>query len=83
MDSNNKGVERWKDIQVKYEESQNIITKQLGMIDQLNKNINELKEVNNQLEYSWANKYADDTKEKQSQISKLKKQIDETVQEMT
>ena len=64
MDSNNKGVERWKDMQVKYEESQNIINKQLTVIEELNKNINSLKDVNNQLEFSWSNKYAEDNKEK-------------------
>jgi hypothetical protein len=36
MNSNNKGMERWKDLQIKYEQSQDVITKQLGAIDELN-----------------------------------------------
>lgn len=54
MNTNNKGMERWQDMQKKYEESQAVITKQLTAIDEFSKKISDLKDVNNQLEYSWA-----------------------------
>jgi hypothetical protein len=53
MDSNSKGMDRWQEIQRKYEEGQNVITKQLIVMDELNQKLTALKEVNNQLEYSW------------------------------
>ena len=56
MNSNTKGMDRWEDIQKKYEESQAVITKQLAAIDELNKKISALKDVNNQLEQTWGQK---------------------------
>lgn len=79
MNSNNKGMERWQDIQVKYEESQAIITKQLKVIDDLNKQIVSLKEVNNQIEYSWNCKYVDDLKKKEDQILEIQRDNQNTL----
>lgn len=80
MDSNNKGVERWQDIQKKYEHSQGIVTKQITMIEELNEQIQKLKDVNSQVEYSWNNKYTDDMKRKDDEMRmqemRLQKQIE-------
>lgn len=57
MNSNNKGMERWQDMQKKYEESQTVISKQLLAIDEFNTKVSNLKDINNQLEYTWAQKY--------------------------
>jgi hypothetical protein len=54
MNSNNKGMERWQDMQKKYEESQTVITKQLLAIDEFNTKVSNLKDINNQLEYTWS-----------------------------
>ena len=70
MNSNTKGMDRWEDIQKKYEESQAVITKQLAAIDELNKKISALKDVNNQLEYTWGQKYQDDMAKKDRDIAK-------------
>ena len=47
MNSNSKGMERWKDMQVKYEDSQTLINKQLSAIETLNSKISDLRDVNN------------------------------------
>lgn len=54
MSQNNKSVERWEDMQRKYEESQAKLSKQLEAIEGLNQQILKLKDVNNQIEYSWS-----------------------------
>ena len=63
-------MDRWQDIQSKYEESQDVITKQLAAIDELNHKISALKDVNNQLEYTWGQKYQDDISKKDKEITK-------------
>ena len=63
-------MDRWQDIQSKYEESQDVITKQLAAIDELNHKISALKDVNNQLEYTWGQKYQDDIAKKDKEITK-------------
>ena len=72
MASNTKGMERWQEIQKKYEESQDVINKQLSAIDQLNQKISALKDINNQLEYTWGQKYQDDIAKKVTQLDCLK-----------
>lgn len=47
-----------------------MITKQLSAIDELNQKISALKDVNNQLEYTWGQKYQDDIAKKDRDISK-------------
>ena len=82
MNQNNKGVERWQEIQIKYEESQTIINRQLVIIDDLNKNISSLKDVNNQIEYNWNSKYIEDTGKKDATIAKMEKEFKEFEIEM-
>ena len=47
MDTKSRNVDKWVDHQKKYEESQEIISKQLIAIDELNKKITDLKDVYN------------------------------------
>jgi hypothetical protein len=72
MDSNSKGMDRWQEIQRKYEDGQSVITRQLSVIDELNQKITALKEVNNQLEYSWGQKYQEDINKKDKEIKAAK-----------
>lgn len=74
MNSNNKGMERWQDMQKKYEESQTVITKQLLVIDELNTKVSNLKDINNQLEYTWSQKYQDDISKKDKELGVLKQE---------
>lgn len=82
MDSNNSGMERWQDIQKKYEQGQSVITKQLTVIDELNQKVNALKEVNNQLEYSWGNKYQEDIAKKDRENKKDRDEAIEKISEV-
>ena len=77
MDSNSKGMDRWQEQQKKYEESQGIITKQLQVIDELNQKLSELKDVNNQIEFTWGQKYQDDLAKKDSEMRQLKQEFAE------
>ena len=43
--------------QKKFEEASVMITRQSSMIEELNKQVERLKEINTQLEYSWDQKY--------------------------
>lgn len=74
MNSNNTGVARWQSIQQKYEESQFVITKQLTALEELNQKVSQLKDVNNQLEYTWGQKYQDDMAAKDKAVAKVKKE---------
>lgn len=68
MNANTKGMDRWQEQQKKYDESQAIITRQLQAIDELNQKLSDLKDVNNQLEYTWGQKYQDDLAKKDAEI---------------
>lgn len=83
MNSNAKGMDRWQEQQKKYEESQGIITKQLQVIDELNQKLSELKDVNNQIEYTWGQKYQEDQAKKDAEMRQLKQEFAEKEQKIT
>jgi phosphoglycerate-specific signal transduction histidine kinase len=70
-------MERWQEIQRKYEDGQDVITKQLSAIDELNQKVNKLKEINNQIEFSWDHKYRDDMAKKERELKSLKEEAAE------
>ena len=51
-------------------------------MDELNQKINSLKEVNNQLEFSWGSKYTDDIAKKDREIKKTREESAEKCAEI-
>ena len=80
MKSTNSGVERWQSIQNKYENSQEVINKQLTALEELNDKVSQLKDINNQLEYSWSQKYKSNIADHETEVMKIKKDADESLQ---
>ena len=56
MSTNKNGMERWNDLQKKYEESQELLSKAQRLNEDLTQKMSELKDLNSQLDYSWGNK---------------------------
>ena len=54
---NSQHVEKIHVSQQKFEEASLMISRQSGLIDDLNGQLEKLKEVNSQLEFSWGSKY--------------------------
>ena len=55
--NNQQHVDKIEESQKKFEEASLMITKQSVLVDDLNSQLEQLKEVNSQLEYSWGQKY--------------------------
>lgn len=71
--SNKEGIDRWQEIQLKYEESQSMISKQQKIVEELNQQIHDLKDINNKIDFSWSSKYHDEIKVKDDQIMVLER----------
>lgn len=70
--TNQNGIERWTDIQKKYDETQGFLQKQIIMNEELTGKLQEYKELNNQLEYSWAMKYEGMVRDKDAVLSAVR-----------
>lgn len=57
-----------------------VITKQLTALDELNQKVSQLKDVNNQLEYTWGQKYQDDIAGKNKEVARIKKEALESLE---
>ena len=59
ISQNKSGVDRWTDIQRKYEDTQTLLQRQLSANEELQSKLLEYKELNSQLEREWQQKYED------------------------
>jgi len=57
MDHNRMSMERWSDLQKKYDDGQSLMQKYQQTIEDLSSKVTELKDLNSQLDYSWSEKY--------------------------
>jgi chromosome segregation ATPase len=57
ISQNKSGVDRWTEIQRKYEDTQTLLQKQLAANEDLQTKLMEYKELNAQVEREWQNKY--------------------------
>ena len=73
--TNAKHVEKVHESQQKFEEASLLIARQSAMIDDLNGQIEKLKEVNTQIEFSWAEKYRDMAEVKDEEYSRMKRDL--------
>lgn len=58
-------MERWNDLQKKYDESQELLGKVQRLNEELSQKITDLKELNTQLDYSWGNKCENLTRDRE------------------
>ena len=59
-----------------------MITRQSTLVDDLNSQLEQLKEVNSQLEYSWSQKYREMAELKDSEFDKLQRESNQKVTEI-
>ena len=57
-------MERWNDMQRKYEETSALLSRQMQVNEELNQNILRIKELNSQLEYGWGQKFESTVRDK-------------------
>ena len=65
-------MEKIHESQQKFEEASLMIGKQSKLVDDLNVQIEQLKEVNSQLDYTWGEKYREMNELKDQEFSKMK-----------
>lgn len=80
--SNQAHVDKIEESQKKFEEASLMITKQSVLVDDLNTQLEQLKEVNSQLEYSWGQKYREMAEMKDQQYDKLQNEVNQKVSEL-
>ena len=49
-------------------------------MEELNDKVSQLKDINNQLEYSWSQKYKSNIADHENEVMKIKKDADENLQ---
>ncbi|TNV86320.1 hypothetical protein FGO68_gene14015 [Halteria grandinella] len=70
--TNKEGVERWSDIQKKYEDSQAALARQAQINEDLQNKLSEYKMLTTQAEYSWQQKYQQAQQEKEMIVETIK-----------
>lgn len=73
--SNAKHMTKIHESQQKFEEASLMIGKQSAMVDDLNGQIEKLKEVNSQLDYSWGKKYQEMNSIRETEFDQMKKDL--------
>ena len=63
--------------QQKFEEASLMIAKQSALVDDLNGQIEKLKEVNSQLDYSWGQKYKEMNQVRESEFDSMKRELEQ------
>eukprot|EP00347_Sterkiella_histriomuscorum_P016960 403351196 len=79
MNVNKSGINRWNEIQHKYEETAALLAKQMQVNDDLNQTMLKMKDLNSQLEYSWGQKYESTIRDKEILIQTLKDASDRSI----